>query len=134
MIVAKPDVAGGVTTPPVTMPVVSPTDAMAVLSLVHVPPVDAPAGAKVLAYADLKRLDRTYALGTPGRTVEIRLTGNMERFIWSFDDRKYSEAPELRQRFEQLAEASNRAWLTYEASKKEPADLEALNKIGRAHV
>ena len=63
--------------------------------LVHVPPVDAPAGTKVLAYADLKRLDRAYALSPPGRTVEIRLTGNMERFIWSFDDRKYSEAPEI---------------------------------------
>ena len=63
--------------------------------LVHVPPVDAPAGTKVLAYADLKRLDRAYALSPPGRTIEIRLTGNMERFIWSFDDRKYSEAPEM---------------------------------------
>jgi FtsP/CotA-like multicopper oxidase with cupredoxin domain len=63
--------------------------------LVHVPPVDAPAGTKVLAYADLKRLDRRYALSPPDRTVEIRLTGNMEKFIWSFDDRKYSEAPEM---------------------------------------
>jgi L-ascorbate oxidase len=63
--------------------------------LVHVPPVDAPAGMKVLAYADLKRLDRTYALAAPYRTVGIRLTGNMEKFIWSFDDRKYSEAPEM---------------------------------------
>jgi L-ascorbate oxidase len=63
--------------------------------LVHVPPVDAPAGTKVLAYADLKRLDRTYALSAPDRTVEIRLTGNMEKFIWSFDDRKYSESPEM---------------------------------------
>jgi CopA family copper-resistance protein len=63
--------------------------------LVHVPPVDAPAGTKVLAYADLKRLDRSYALSPPDRTVEIRLTGNMEKFIWSFDDRKYSEAPDM---------------------------------------
>lgn len=63
--------------------------------LAHVPPVDAPAGAKVLAYTDLKRLDRGYALSPPGRTVEIRLTGNMEKFIWSFDDRKYSEDPEM---------------------------------------
>jgi FtsP/CotA-like multicopper oxidase with cupredoxin domain len=63
--------------------------------LVHVPPVDAPAGTKVLAYADLKRLDRSYALSPTDRTVEIRLTGNMEKFIWSFDDRKYSEAPEM---------------------------------------
>jgi hypothetical protein len=38
------------------------------------------------------------------------------------------EAAELRERFEQLAQASNKAWLTYEASRKEPDDLEALNK------
>lgn len=38
------------------------------------------------------------------------------------------EATDLRQRFEQLAQASNKAWLTYEASRKEPADLKALNK------
>ena len=61
--------------------------------LVHVPPVDAPAGAKVLSYTDLKRLDRSYALNPPDRTIDIRLTGNMEKFIWSFDDRKYSEQP-----------------------------------------
>jgi FtsP/CotA-like multicopper oxidase with cupredoxin domain len=63
--------------------------------LVHVPPVDAPAGTKVLAYADLKRLDRGYALGPPARTIEIRLTGNMDRYYWSFDDRKYSEQPTI---------------------------------------
>ena len=61
--------------------------------LVHVPPVDAPAGAKVLSYTDLRRLDRSYALNPPDRTIDIRLTGNMEKFIWSFDDRKYSEQP-----------------------------------------
>ncbi len=63
--------------------------------LVHVPPVDAPAGTKVLSYADLRRLDRSYALKPPDRTIEIRLTGNMEKFIWSFDDRKYSERPQV---------------------------------------
>lgn len=61
--------------------------------LAHVPPVDAPAGAKVLSYTDLRRLDRSYALKPPDRTIDIRLTGNMEKFIWSFDDRKYSEQP-----------------------------------------
>jgi FtsP/CotA-like multicopper oxidase with cupredoxin domain len=61
--------------------------------LVHVPPVAAPAGAKVLSYTDLRRLDRSYALNPPDRTIDIRLTGNMEKFIWSFDDRKYSEQP-----------------------------------------
>ena len=61
--------------------------------LVHVPPVAAPAGTKVLSYADLERLDRSYALAPPSRTVEIGLTGNMDKFIWSFDDRKHSESP-----------------------------------------
>src|SRR5262245_55741019 len=61
--------------------------------LVHVPPVDAPAGARVLGYADLKRLDRGYPLPPPSRTVEIRLPGNMENFISLFDDRKYSGLP-----------------------------------------
>ncbi|HTG19465.1 MAG TPA: copper resistance system multicopper oxidase [Reyranella sp.] len=63
--------------------------------LVHVPPVDAPAGTKVLAYADLKRLDRAYTLAPPARTIELRLTGNMDRYYWSFDDRKYSEQPTI---------------------------------------
>ena len=61
----------------------------------HVPPVDAPAGTKVLGYGDLRRLDRGYRLAPPDRTIELRLTGNMDRYYWSFDDRKYSEAPEM---------------------------------------
>ena len=61
--------------------------------LVHVPPVDAPAGSRVLSYADLRRADRSYRLRPPDRTIDIRLTGNMEKFFWSFDDRKYSEDP-----------------------------------------
>jgi len=49
----------------------------------------------VLNYGDLKRLDRAYPLPEPGRTIEMRLTGNMERYIWSFDDKKYSEQPSI---------------------------------------
>ena len=60
--------------------------------LVHVPPVAAAEGERVLNYRDLKRLDRSYALAEPDRVIEMRLTGNMEKFFWSFDDRKYSEA------------------------------------------
>ncbi|WP_428686200.1 copper resistance system multicopper oxidase [Reyranella sp.] len=61
--------------------------------LVHVPPVDAPAGSKVLSYTDLRRIDRSYRLRPADRTIDIRLTGNMEKFFWSFDDKKYSEDP-----------------------------------------
>jgi FtsP/CotA-like multicopper oxidase with cupredoxin domain len=60
-----------------------------------VPPLDAPTGAKVLNYGDLKRLDHAYTLPEPTRTIEMRLTGNMERYIWSFDDKKYAERPSL---------------------------------------
>lgn len=61
----------------------------------QVPPIDAPPGSKVLSYADLKRRDRGYPLPEPGRTIEMRLTGNMEKYIWSFDDKKYSDSPSL---------------------------------------
>ena len=64
-------------------------------SFAQVPPLDAPAAARVLGYADLKRFDRRYALPPPGRTIEVRLTGNMEKYIWSFDDKKYSEDPAI---------------------------------------
>jgi FtsP/CotA-like multicopper oxidase with cupredoxin domain len=60
-----------------------------------VPPIDAPPGSRVLNYADLKRSDRGYPLPEPGRTIEMRLTGNMEKYIWSFDDRRYSDSPSL---------------------------------------
>jgi L-ascorbate oxidase len=63
-----------------------------VSGLVHAPPVAAAAGERVLNYRDLKRLDRSYALAEPDRVIEMRLTGNMEKFFWSFDDKKYSEA------------------------------------------
>lgn len=63
--------------------------------LVHAPPVNAPPGELVLGYRDLRRLDRTYPLKAPDRTIELRLTGNMEKFFWSFDDRKYSELPTM---------------------------------------
>jgi FtsP/CotA-like multicopper oxidase with cupredoxin domain len=60
--------------------------------LVLVPPPLAAPGERVLGYGDLRRLDRRYRLAEPTRTLEVRLTGNMEKFIWSFDDRKYADA------------------------------------------
>ena len=29
----------------------------------------------------------------PGREIELHLTGNMERYMWSFDGKKFSQAP-----------------------------------------
>jgi FtsP/CotA-like multicopper oxidase with cupredoxin domain len=53
----------------------------------------APPGAKVLSYRDLKALDRRgYDAREPDRIIEIRLTGNMERYFWSINGRKFNEA------------------------------------------
>ena len=52
----------------------------------------APPGAKVLSYRDLKALNNPWGNRQPDRTIEIRLTGNMERYFWSINGNKFSEA------------------------------------------
>jgi len=47
---------------------------------------------RVLVYADLQSLTQGQDMREPSREVEIHLTGNMERYMWSFDGKKYSEA------------------------------------------
>lgn len=49
-------------------------------------------GHRVLVYRDLVALEPNPDTRPPSRTVEIHLTGNMERFMWGFDGRKFSEA------------------------------------------
>ena len=51
------------------------------------------AGHRVLVYTDLVALERNPDTRAPSRALEIRLTGNMERFTWGFDGWKYSEGP-----------------------------------------
>ncbi len=51
------------------------------------------AGHKVLVYRDLVALDPNPDQRAPERSMEIHLTGNMERFMWGFDGRKFSEKP-----------------------------------------
>jgi L-ascorbate oxidase len=53
-------------------------------------------GGKFLSYADLKAQRPLYDERAPAREIEIRLTGNMERYIWSINDKKYSEAEPIR--------------------------------------
>jgi CopA family copper-resistance protein len=48
-------------------------------------------GHRVLVYKDLVALEPNPDPRPPGRTVEIHLTGNMERFMWGFDGLKFSE-------------------------------------------
>ncbi|MCO8019216.1 copper resistance system multicopper oxidase [Brevundimonas diminuta] len=49
---------------------------------------------RVLVYADLRALTPNRDRRAPSRTMEIHLTGNMERFMWGFDGRKFSEVVE----------------------------------------
>lgn len=51
-------------------------------------------GHRVLVYQDLISLEANPDTRAPDRSVEIRLTGNMERFIWGFDGKKFSEGPD----------------------------------------
>lgn len=45
---------------------------------------------RVLSYSKLASLEPNSDARTPSRLLEIHLTGNMERYMWSFDGRKYS--------------------------------------------
>ena len=49
---------------------------------------------RVLVYTDLVSLAPNKDQRPPSRTMEIHLTGNMERFMWGFDGRKFSELVE----------------------------------------
>ncbi len=48
-------------------------------------------GHKVLTYHDLVALDRNPDVRAADRSLDIHLTGNMERFMWSFDGVKMSD-------------------------------------------
>jgi FtsP/CotA-like multicopper oxidase with cupredoxin domain len=52
-------------------------------------------GRRVLTYADLHTLGGALDVRAPQREIELHLTGHMQRFIWSFDGRKFSEAPPM---------------------------------------
>jgi FtsP/CotA-like multicopper oxidase with cupredoxin domain len=49
------------------------------------------AGRRVLVYGDLRSLTPGGDRREPEREIELHLTGNMERYIWGFDGKKYSE-------------------------------------------
>lgn len=50
---------------------------------------------RVLVYTDLKSLIPYPDQRTPEREIELHLTGHMQRYMWSFDGKKYSDALEL---------------------------------------
>ncbi len=51
------------------------------------------AGHRVLVYTDLRSLRSRAEVRPPDREIELHITGNMERYIWGFDGKTFSEAP-----------------------------------------
>ena len=52
----------------------------------------APPGARVLSYRDLRPLRADPEWRAPDRIIEVRLTGNMERYIWSMNGNEFWRA------------------------------------------
>jgi FtsP/CotA-like multicopper oxidase with cupredoxin domain len=58
-----------------------------------------PEGHKALSYADLRYLREQKDVRQPERTLEVRLGGNMERYIWTMNGKKYSESGPMHLRY-----------------------------------
>lgn len=56
-------------------------------------------GMRVLTYADIRNLNQTVDSREPGREIELHLTGNMSRYMWSIDGIKFADAEPLRLTF-----------------------------------
>src|SRR6185503_9692419 len=52
-------------------------------------------GRRVLTYADLATLGGPIDVRDSAREIELHLTGHMERYIWSFNGQKFSDATAL---------------------------------------
>ncbi len=53
-------------------------------------------GGRFLSYADLRAQSPLYPERAPTREITLRLTGNMERYIWSIDGVKFEDADPIR--------------------------------------
>jgi CopA family copper-resistance protein len=53
-------------------------------------------GRRVLTYADLRTIGQWQDPREPARTIELHLTGNMTRYMWSFDGVEYGAAAPIR--------------------------------------
>ena len=53
-------------------------------------------GRKVLTYSDIRNLTRTLDPREPQREIQLHLTGNMSRYMWSIDGTKFADADPIR--------------------------------------
>ncbi|EML4807684.1 copper resistance system multicopper oxidase [Acinetobacter baumannii] len=58
-----------------------------------------PAGMKALQYSDLQSLTPQPDTRAPERELVIRLGGNMERYIWTINDKKFSDTTPLQVKY-----------------------------------
>jgi len=56
-------------------------------------------GGRFLSYADLRAQRPLYPDREATREIELRLTGNMERYVWSINGVKYSDAEPIRLKY-----------------------------------
>jgi len=56
-------------------------------------------GRRVLTYADLFNLNPTHDPREPEREIELHLTGNMSRYMWSINGVKYTDAQPLQMKY-----------------------------------
>ena len=56
-------------------------------------------GGKFLSYTDLKAQKPLFEHRAATREIEIRITGNMERYLWSLNDVKYGDAEPIRLKY-----------------------------------
>jgi len=52
-------------------------------------------GRRVLTYADIRNIEKTADSRDPGREIELHLTGNMDRYMWSINGIKFADADPL---------------------------------------
>ncbi|MEX2468053.1 MAG: copper resistance system multicopper oxidase [Gemmatimonadota bacterium] len=70
-----------------------------VMSRLHEPGVGlGEDGWRVLVYTDLEAIEPAHHLEPPEREIELHLTGNMERFMWSIDGKTLTQVEPIRLR------------------------------------
>lgn len=56
-------------------------------------------GRRVLTYADIRTIGGPLDPRPPGREIELHLTGNMERYSWSFDGLEFGQSTPVHMRY-----------------------------------
>ena len=94
----------GHTMPMMDSPAADPTVAVDMRAMNPLPRYDDPGVGlrgrswRVLTYGALQRLETPVAAKVPGREIELHLTGNMMRYMWSMDGVKFSDADPIQLR------------------------------------